>query len=46
MNDEGEIVTAEYYFRDISDVEVIAIPEEDMPVVKDLFGDFFNMDED
>ncbi|BDZ69094.1 hypothetical protein [Methanobacterium ferruginis] len=46
MNDEGEIVTAEYYFRDISDVEVMTIPEEDLPVVKDLFGDFFNMDED
>ena len=40
MNDEGEIANAEYYFRDMSDVEVISIPEEDLPVIKDLFDAF------
>ncbi len=40
MNDEGEIANAEYYFRDMSDVEVINIPEEDLPVIKDLFDAF------
>jgi len=44
MNDEGEIVNAEYYFRDISDVEVITIPEEDLAVIKDLFGDSFTLE--
>lgn len=40
MNDEGEIANAEYYFRDMSDVEVISIPEEDLQVIKDLFDAF------
>jgi len=40
MNDEGEIANAEYYFRDMSDVEVITIPEEDLQVIKDLFDAF------
>lgn len=44
MNDEGEIANAEYYFRDMSDVEVINIPEEDLQVIKDLFGDAFTLE--
>jgi hypothetical protein len=40
MNDEGEIANAEYYFRDMADIEVISIPEEDLQVIKDLFDAF------
>ena len=44
INDEDEIVNAEYYFRDMSDVEVINIPEEDLSVIKDLFADSFTLE--
>jgi hypothetical protein len=44
MNDEGAIVNAEYYFRDMSDVEVINVSEEDLAVIKDLFGDSFTLE--
>lgn len=44
MNDEGQIANAEYYFRDMSDVEVINISEEDLPVIKDLFSDAFTLE--
>jgi ribosomal 30S subunit maturation factor RimM len=44
MNDKGEIVNAEYYFRDMSDVEVINIPEDDLSVITDLFGDSFTLE--
>ena len=44
MNDEGGIVNAEYYFRDMSDVEVINIPEEDLPIITDLLGDSFTLE--
>lgn len=44
MNDVGEIVNAEYYFRDMADVEVINIPEKDLQVIKDLFGDSFTLE--
>lgn len=44
MNDEGAIVNAEYYFRDMSDVEVINMPEDYLPVIKDLFGDSFTLE--
>lgn len=44
MNDVGEISNAEYYFRDLVDVEVVPLPDEDLEVVKDLFGDAFTLE--
>ncbi len=41
MNDEGVIVNAEYYYRDKSEVEVINIPEDYLPVITELFSDLF-----
>ncbi len=44
MNDNGEIVDAEYYIRDADDVTVSGLETEDLNVVKELFKDSFSLE--
>lgn len=44
MGDSGGIVSAEYYFRDLCDVELCSLSEEDLKIVNELFKDDFALE--
>ncbi|MGZ7095316.1 MAG: hypothetical protein ACXVHS_02650 [Methanobacterium sp.] len=44
IDNSGEIVDADYYFRDINDGAVTRLCDEDLQVVKELFQDAFSLE--
>ena len=44
MNDSAEIVSAEYYYRNMLEGEVTEVPEADLEVIKELFADSFTLE--
>jgi hypothetical protein len=44
MNDSAEIVTVEYYYRNMSEGEVTEVSGADLEVVKELFADSFTLE--
>ncbi|WP_455645625.1 hypothetical protein [Methanosphaera sp.] len=43
MNDKGELLNAEYFVKEEGDVTIITFTDEQLELVLDLFGDFFNV---
>lgn len=46
MNSEGEIVDAEYYFRDSHNGAITRLSEDDLNVIRDLFQESFSLEID
>jgi hypothetical protein len=44
MGDTGGIVNAEYYFRDMAEVELCSLSDEELEIVKELFKDDFALE--
>ncbi|UTB33220.1 MAG: hypothetical protein NKF70_02820 [Methanobacterium sp. ERen5] len=44
MNDEGEIVDAEYYIKIENNITVSKLKPKDLDVVKELFKDSFSLE--
>ena len=44
VDNSGEIVDADYYFRDTCDGAITRLDEEDLQVVKELFQDAFSLE--
>jgi endonuclease III-like uncharacterized protein len=44
MGEKGEIVNAEYYYRDLLEVTVCPLSDEDLEVIKELFKDAFTLE--
>jgi len=44
IDNNGEIVDADYYFRDTCDGAITRLDEEDLKVVKELFQDAFSLE--
>ncbi|MDP3066018.1 MAG: hypothetical protein Q8N08_04690 [Methanobacteriaceae archaeon] len=44
MGDSGGIVSAEYYFRDMYDVELCSLSEEELKIINELFKDDFTLE--
>ena len=44
IDNAGQIVDADYYFRDDCDGAITRLEEEDLQVVKDLFQDSFSLE--
>ena len=44
IDNAGQIVDADYYFRDANDGAITRLEEEDLQVVKDLFQDSFSLE--
>jgi hypothetical protein len=46
IDNSGEIVDADYYFRDSCDGAVTRLEDEDLKVIQDLFQDAFSLEID
>lgn len=44
IDNSGEIVDADYYFRDTCDGAVTRLEDDDLQVIKDLFQDAFSLE--
>jgi len=44
LGNSGEIVNAEYYFRDMADVELCSLSDDELQVVNELFKDDFALE--
>jgi hypothetical protein len=44
IDNSGEIVDADYYFRDTCDGAITRLGEEDLQVIKELFQDAFSLE--
>lgn len=44
IDNSGQIVDADYYFRDTCDGAITRLEDEDLQVVKDLFQDAFSLE--
>ncbi len=44
INNTGEIVDADYYFRDSCNGAITRVEEDDLQVVRDLFQDAFSLE--
>lgn len=44
IDNSGQIVDADYYFRDTCDGAITRLGEEDLQVIKDLFQDSFSLE--
>lgn len=44
MNSTGEIIDAEYYFRDSQNGAITRLSEDDLDVVRELFQDSFSLE--
>ncbi len=44
INNNGEIVDADYYFKDSSDGALTRLSDEDLQIVKELFQDAFTLE--
>ncbi|AEG18494.1 hypothetical protein MSWAN_1480 [Methanobacterium paludis] len=44
MNDEGKIMSAEYYLKDSEGMKVTGLIEKDFKIVKELFQDSFSLE--
>ena len=44
IDNSGQIVDADYYFRDSSDGAITRLEEENLQIVKDLFQDSFSLE--
>ena len=44
IDNSGQIVDADYYFRNTSDGAITRLGEEDLQIVKDLFQDSFSLE--
>ena len=44
INNNGEIVDADYYFKDSSDGALTRLGDEDLQIVKELFQDAFTLE--
>ncbi len=44
IDNSGQIVDADYYFRNTSDGAITRLDEEDLQIVKDLFQDSFSLE--